>query len=258
MHHNTAGYSGTAANAVWVHHNNFFDNALGFTTDVFTAAGHPGFPQDSDLIEHNNFYSNNFNPYVAQPPETEVIPTIPVPVGTGLWIAGGNNNELRNNHFYDNWRRGIMLFSVPDLFVCGENPIAGGNQQHGCDESKISTSYRNRFHHNVMGISPDGVRDPNGLDFWWDEFANNTNNCWYDNTGSGGTRESIKADPPIGPAPGQNIPTFLPEECSTSTGLGLGQDKEQELLSCFAYFEFDADTPCTWFTTPSEPGRRAK
>ena len=63
MHHNVAGYSGTAANAVWIHHNNFYDNALGFTTDVFTAAGHPGYPQDSDLIEHNNFYSNNFNPY---------------------------------------------------------------------------------------------------------------------------------------------------------------------------------------------------
>ena len=48
------------------HHNNFYDNALGFTTDVFTAPGHPGFPQDSDLIEHNNFYANNFNPYDAE------------------------------------------------------------------------------------------------------------------------------------------------------------------------------------------------
>ena len=63
MHHSSAGYSGTAANAVWLHHNNFYDNALGFTTDVFTAAGHPGFPQDSDLVENNNFFSNNFNPY---------------------------------------------------------------------------------------------------------------------------------------------------------------------------------------------------
>ena len=65
MHHSTAGYSGTAANAVWIHHNDFYDNANGFTTDVFTAAGHPGFPQDSDLIENNEFYSNNFNPYLA-------------------------------------------------------------------------------------------------------------------------------------------------------------------------------------------------
>jgi hypothetical protein len=256
MHHNTAGYSGTASNAVWVHHNNFYDNALGFTTDVFTAAGHPGFPQDSDLIEHNNFYSNNFNPFLPQPPEEEVIPTIPVPVGTALWIAGGNNNELRNNHFWDNWRRGIMLFSVPDLFVCGDNPVAGGNQQHGCDQSQISTSYRNRFHDNVMGQTPEGQRDPNGLDFWWDEAAANTNNCWYDNVGRDGTRESIVADPAIGPTPHQNTPTFLPEECSTSVGNPLGSDKVGELLSCFANFDQGADTPCTWFDTPAEPGRR--
>src|ERR671932_364198 len=62
-HHNAAGYSGTDGNAVHLDNNDFYDNALGFTTDVFTAAGHPGFPQDSDLIEHNDFNSNNFNPY---------------------------------------------------------------------------------------------------------------------------------------------------------------------------------------------------
>ena len=64
-HHNASGYSGTDGNSTHINNNNFYDNALGFTTDVFTAPGHPGFPQDSDLIEKNNFYSNNFNPYVA-------------------------------------------------------------------------------------------------------------------------------------------------------------------------------------------------
>src|SRR5919201_1987162 len=108
MHHSAAGFSGTHGNA-----------------------GH---------IEHNNFYSNNFNPYVKQDPKTEVEPDIPVPVGTGLWIAGGNNNTIRNNHFYDNWRRGTMIFTVPDAFVCGDNPIAGGNQQHGCNEDETNTS----------------------------------------------------------------------------------------------------------------------
>ena len=72
MHHSTIGYSGTSANAVWMHHNDFYDNALGFSTDVFTAAGHPGFPQDSDLIEDNEIYSNNFNPYL---PGSDVVPT---------------------------------------------------------------------------------------------------------------------------------------------------------------------------------------
>ena len=249
MHHSTAGYSGTAANAVHIHDNNFYDNALGFTTDVFTAAGHPGYPQDSDLIEHNNFFSNNFNPYEEG---SDVVPTIPVPVGTGLWIAGGNNNELRGNHFYDNWRRGAMLFAVPDAFVCGDGPTANGNQQHGCNPTQVNTSFRNRFHDNVMGVSPKGVTDPNGLDFWWDQFAGNTDNCWYDNTGPDGTRASLTADPPINPvAADTSVPGFLPEDCDTS--VGTGGDNDAELLSCLAAFDEDAGTPCDWFTTPPEP-----
>ncbi len=111
MRHNAAGYSGTDGNAVWLHHNNLYDNANGFTTDVFTASGHPGFPQDSDLLEKNKFYSNNFNPYL---PSSDIDPTVPMPVGTGMWIAGGNGNTIRNNWFFDNWRRGTMLFAVPE------------------------------------------------------------------------------------------------------------------------------------------------
>jgi hypothetical protein len=234
-HHNAAAWSGTSGNAVWVHHNDFYDNALGLTTDVFTASGHPGFPSDSLLIEHNNFYSNNFNPYAEG---SDVEPTVPFPVGTGMWIAGGNNMTVRYNRFWDNWRRGAMLFAVPDAFVCG--PAAGGNEQAGCDESTVSTSYRNRFHDNVMGIDPQGRRDPNGTDFWWDEFLNNTNNCWYANVGSDGTEASVTSDP-----------DRLPSDCATSRGLG-NPVHEAELLQCFAGIT-TGSTPCPWFTTPPEP-----
>lgn len=235
-HHNASGYSGTASNAVHIHHNNFYDNALGFTTDVFTAAGHPGFPQDSDLVENNNFYSNNFNPYLKG---SDVDPSVPVPVGTGMWIAGGNNNTIRNNHFWDNWRRGTMLFSVPDSFVCGAGN--NGNEQAGCDEKKISTSYRNRYYDNVMGRNPAGQRDPNGTDFWWDSFAGNTNNCWYSNTGKDGTAASITSEP-----------SNLPSDCATSMGTG-GPAQESELLGCFADFSAAHSGTCPWFKTPPEP-----
>jgi Right handed beta helix region len=238
---------------VWVHHNDFYDNALGFSTDVFTAAGHPGFPQDSDLIEHNEFYSNNFNPYEEdQPEDTEVVPTVPVPVGTGLWIAGGNNNTVRDNRFWDNWRRGTMVFSVPDAFVCGDNPVAGGNQQHGCDESEVNTSFDNEHRDNVMGIAPDGTKDPNGLDFWWDQFAGNTGNCWVDNVGIDGDRDSLTTDPPLFPVPGTSTPQFLPEDCATSNGTS-DPPAESELLDCFVAFTTETETACTWFTTPPEP-----
>jgi hypothetical protein len=234
-HHNASGFSATAGNAIWVHDNNFYDNALGFTTDVFTAAGHPGFPDDSDLIERNNFYSNNFNPYVKG---SDVDPSVPVPVGTGLWIAGGNNHTIRNNRFYDNWRRGTMLFSVPDQFVCG--PAAGGNEQAGCDPSKISTSHRNKFYGNFMGTGPDGKPDPNGTDFWWDNFADNRNNCWYDNKGKNGTPASITS-----------APANLPSNCATSVGTGDAA-QEAELLGCLAAVS-SGGKDCPWFTTPPEP-----
>ncbi len=235
-HHNTSGYSGTAANAVHIHDNNFYDNALGFTTDVFTAAGHPGFPQDSDLVENNNFYSNNFNPYVAG---SDVEPSVPVPVGTGIWIAGGNNNTVRNNHFWDNWRRGTMLFAVPDSTVCG--PAADGNEQAGCDPAKVSTSYRNRYYGNTMGRTPSGTVDRNGTDFWWDNFTNNTNNCWYSNTGTDGTGASITS-----------VPSNLPSDCESSRGTG-GPAQEAELLGCLADFSYAHSGSCPWFTTPREP-----
>jgi hypothetical protein len=252
-HHNSGGYSGTDGNAVHLHNNNFYDNALGFTTDVFTAAGHPGFPQQSDLIENNNFYSNNFNPYR---PSSDVVPSVPLPVGTGLWIAGGNDNVVRNNHFYDNWRRGVMVFAVPDQLVCGPTGI-NPEQLPGCNPEKVppSTSYRNQFYGNVMGIAPNATVLPNGTgevatgrtDFWWDQYAGNTGNCWHDNVGKDGTAAGVTSTPA---AP------LLPSACDeTSRGTG-GAAQEQELTACFAAIEKKEENEpptCPWFTTPSKP-----
>jgi hypothetical protein len=248
-HHNTGGYSGTDGNAVWVHDDNFYDNALGFTTDVFTAAGHPGFPQDSDLVEKNNFYSNNFNPYTE---DSDVAPTVPLPVGTGLWIAGGNDDVVRKNHFFDNWRRGVMLFAVPDQLVCGPEGVEP-SQLAGCNPTAAppSTSYRDQFYENVMGISPDGTVLPNGTgdvstgrtDFWWDQYVGNTGNCWHDNLGPDGTPSTVTSTP---------IAPLLPSKCdATSVGTG-GAAQEAELLGCFADITFDTKQ-CPWFTTPSQP-----
>jgi hypothetical protein len=261
MHHNMLGYSGTAANAVWIHDNDFYDNALGLVTDVITAAGHPGFPQDSDRIENNELYSNNFNPYVDQPAETEVVPTLPIPVGTAMWILGGNNDEFRNNYVWDNWRRGVMLSSVQDSLVCGDNPIANGNMQAGCNPNAppdpASTSYRNRFHDNVMGRSPGGQVLPNGngnvaqgrTDFWWDQWLGSKTNCWYANAGKDGTPASLTSTPP---AP--LLPTSCDPLTSTGTGGAFGQDAE--VYHCFVAYLATGDFPaeaCDWFVTPPKP-----
>ncbi|HEY1591774.1 MAG TPA: right-handed parallel beta-helix repeat-containing protein [Solirubrobacteraceae bacterium] len=242
--HNLAGYSGTDGSGTHIDHDNFYDNSLGFTTDVFTAPGHPGFPQQGDLIEYNNFYSNNFNPYVAG---SDIAPSEPEPVGTGLWIAGGNDDVVRYNHFYDNWRRGAMLFAVPDATVCGPAPVGSSIPVPGCDPKKFSTSYNDRFYGNVMGVAPNGTVEPNGTDFWWDAYATNTGNCWYGNTA----------------APGRSVttsPSGLPgcdggAQPWTSTGTGDPQN-EGELLSCFAAIEAGGGynpATCPWFATPAKP-----
>lgn len=209
--------------------------------------------------------SNNFNLYlpICGPGESpgpygpdqgcsDVVPTVPEPVGTGLWIAGGNHKIIRNNHFWDNWRRGTMLFAVPDQFVCGPAGVDPALLA-GCDPAKVppSTSYNNEFYGNVMGQAPDGTKARNGVDFWWDSFPSNTGNCWHDNTGINGDRASLTSFPLQSPVAGASVPGFLPEDCSTSIGTG-GPTQEAELLGCFAAFTFDADV-CDWFATPAKP-----
>ncbi|RNL63666.1 hypothetical protein EFK50_07945 [Nocardioides marmoriginsengisoli] len=249
-HHNTSGFSGTNSHGTRIIQNNFYDNALGYTTDVFTAAGHPGFPQSGNVVEENNFYSNNFNPYK---PGSDVSPFIPAPVGTGLWLAGGNDNVVRNNRFFDNWRRGTMLFAVPDATVCG--PILGDTKTPipGCKIAGISTSYGNDQYGNKMGVAPSGAVKPNGLDFWWDSFPGNTGNCFWGNTA----------------APGKKVtsnPGSLPN-CSNgtkpNTSIGLGNlTGEVELLACLAGLQLGkypggTDAICSWSKTPAKPGSAA-
>jgi hypothetical protein len=234
VHHNTLGYSGTMGNATHVYKNNFYDNGTGITTDSFFAGGHPGYPQDSAIFENNRIYSNNFNSYVKG---TDVIPKVPIPVGTGILIAGGNNNQIRGNQIWDNWRRGAMLMSVPD--AASDN--VGAN----------STSHRNQFHDNVVGVAPGGARMPNGVDFWWDNAPGNRDNCFFNNG-------KASTDPP---AP------FMPTNCkNTSSGL-FYPSRGPELSGCAANLftgdqvrsgsgsnpNYDANQ-CNWFRTPPKPG----
>ena len=245
-HHNTGGFSGTDSHGTRIYSNNFYDNALGFTTDVFTAPGHPGFPQHGNVIERNNFYSNNFNPFVAG---SDVEPFIAAPVGTGLWLAGGNANIVRENRFFDNWRRGTMLFAVPDATVCGPPPVGSSTPVPGCNPLGISTSYDNQQYKNIMGVDKQGKAKPNGVDFWWDSFLGNTGNCWWSNTAASGKQVTTS-------------PAGLPS-CSNgsspNTSIGTSYaPNELELVACLAGFTVSGypsgnGTICTWSATPPKP-----
>src|SRR5436190_19495679 len=106
--------SGTMGNAVHIVQNNVYDNAAGLVTDSFYAGGHPGFPQSGAVFEKNNVYSNNFNDYhypKGYPNRRKVESSTGVPLGTGILIAGGNTDVVRDNRIYNNWSRGTMLLA---------------------------------------------------------------------------------------------------------------------------------------------------
>ena len=250
-HHNNLGYSGTMGNATHVVDNNFYDNTTGIATDSFFAGGHPGYPQDSSVFEGNRIYSNNFNVYA---PGSDVKSAVPVPIGVGILIAGGNYDMVRGNYIYDNWRRGTMLLAVPDAISCAPNPDEGAPP---CTpQGAATTSNGNRYYDNVMGRTPDGRQMPNGVDFWWDEFPTNRGNCWYRNIGSNGTTAGITSDPSPPPVEGTSLPKFLPEDCGAPTNMGVGDPRKEAVLgACVADFaegSYDA-TVCDWFAPPPKP-----
>jgi hypothetical protein len=246
-HHNTIGYSGTAGDSIYVHDSRFHHNSAGLTTDSF-ASGHPGMPQDCARFENNRVYSNNVNyfndkrdEYCRKTPPKErnrriVCPSFQVPVGTGLLIAGGNDNVVKDNSFFDNWRNGVRLLHVPSA--------ARGEPEEGID-----TSFRNSFVDNRMSLRPDGTRDPNGqnprkgdgfADFWWDEQG--SGNCWRGNVGPGGSRPVDNGFPQHCPVITPPTPVGSPKKMASQAPCATWDPKS------------NPDPPgCDWFNTPPEP-----
>jgi hypothetical protein len=233
---NTLGYSGTAGNSTYVHDNKFHDNAAGLTTDSF-ASGHPGMPQECFDWERNEIYSNNNNvfsaerqnyciatPFVQRKKEI-VCPQFQAPVGTGVLIAGGNRNLLKDNFIYDNWRVGAFLLGVPAAIRNDNDPA---HQQ--------DTSNQNHFEGNTMGTTPGGTRMPNGLDFEWDS------------SGQGNCYEANKTE-------SASVPSSLPG----CPGSRIYQPADPSVLApqvpCTAWDPNNNPRPagCDWFDTPPKP-----
>jgi hypothetical protein len=251
---NTIGWSGTAGNGIYTHDSKFHDNAAGITTDSF-AGGHPGMPQDCSKWERNEIYSNNLDLYndardrycfeedrpIHMRNPKVVCPAFGVPVGTGLLIAGGNENIIRNNRIWDNWRAGVMQLWVPSAFR-GTDPTGQSQNSGPAYETQTDTSNGNRMQANVMGVTPKGVRDTNGKDFWWDEEG--SENCWTANRAGAGN--AITSDPPLLPdCPGSSVHTPTNPAKLAVLAACATWDPQDDLLQ---------DPPgCDWFTVPPQP-----
>ena len=123
---------------------------------------------------------------------------------------------------------------------------------------------------NQMGLAPEGFKfprtvsdfgnahsngqagrvQPNGVDFWWDEFEGNTNHCWFNNKGPDGTAGSI-----TGPGAG-DPPDNLPSNCNN-----VGPGDLTKIVIEFDCAEGpDEDTGplvCPWWQVPPKPGSAA-
>jgi hypothetical protein len=248
-HHNALGFSGTAGNSVYFHDNEVFANGAGYVTDSFVP-NHPGMPQDHAWLTGNRIYGNNTNFYEnvqgADAPcqrdkpaergyeQGVVCPAFPVPVGTGVLIAGGNRNLLEANEIYDNWRNGVMLFWVPAAL------------RNEYDLDQFDTSNGNRFVNNRLGFAPGDLTQPNGLDFWWDDQG--VRNCWQDNTSVRGA-VTHNATSPLG------LPSCTGSGSVSTVGNAV---KSATLVPCATYDREDNPDPegCDWFDTPPEPEGR--
>ena len=170
-YHNVIGYSGTQGNYIWVHDNEFYDNATGLTSDSET--DHPNYPQEHLTLERNEFYDNNFNVYAADSDVFSVFGDgLYIPVGTGVLLASGNWNLVQNNQIWGHDRYGVWLGTGQALVV---GPTS--------DPPALPyLSSNNTFIANRMYPS-DGVEgEQNAVDFAWD--GGGINNCWEGNTRS--------------------------------------------------------------------------
>ena len=194
MHHNALGFSGTQGNSVWMHDNEFTDNAIGISYD--TENDHVNPPQRASLIERNWVHHNNFDVYA----ESTDVPVggpgrdfFHYPVGTGVWLVGGEDNWFSENRIHDNGRLGVLLAANP-----AEAPVPAEVHGNSFVDNLIGTAAGEGAGPNATSFPPSPGYPPGGSDFYWDETGNN--NCWGPNEGV------EKTDPPElpGPCPFEN------------------------------------------------------
>jgi hypothetical protein len=224
---NLIGYAGTAGDSVYVHDNEFNANSTGAILDSDTQAA--GTPQNHAMFVANRVFGNNADFYQGC---HAVCPSRAVPVGTGLLLAGGDENTYAGNIVYDNWRYGVAQYWVPADRRGERDPAKRRDNSHG-----------NRYVGNLMGVTPSGDPAPNGVDFWWDEQG--LRNCWQNNASSSGTLSSDPAVLPTCDRPSSAGPYIL-EGNPAKTGV---------VAACATYRPGAPDPGCDWLRSPARPAR---
>ena len=212
---------------MYVHDNQFNGNSTGAMLDSSVQA--LGMPQNHAMFVANRVFDNNADYYHGC---RSRCPRRAVPVGTGMLLAGGDENTYASNLVYDNWRYGVAQFWIPASRRGETDPARQRDTSHG-----------NRYVGNLMGVTPSGTPAPNGTDFWWDEQGDG--NCWQSNASPSGP---VHSDPAV-------LPT-CDRPSSGGPYAAAGNPSKTSVVTACAAFTPGRPTPkgCDWLTPPARPG----
>jgi len=239
MHDNALGFSGTQGTSVQIIDSDAYDNAIGLSFD--SEVDHPNFPQRYSVIEGNRIHDNNLDVYAADagtPVGGPGYGFFRYPVGTGMWIVGGEHNVIRNNYIYDNGRFGIVLFFNP--FEDPPGPVGP------------ATARFNEVTQNFFGIDPTGTPVPNSTALPpGGDYARGGSDVFWDENGEGNCADGQAT----GSGPVTRDPVAYPACPNASPAPALPPDKLNLLLSCIleerpagsgVYHTADTAYPCPW------------
>ena len=184
--------SGTAGNGTWTHDNDFHDNAAGIANDSF-APGHPGMPQDCSKWTDNEIHSNNVNLFedaneallhrhaVREAPQEGRLPGLP----------GRRRHRL---HVLRRQRQHHRRATTSTTSTATASASSASRPRRAARRTRPSTTTpptATAYTGNTSASGPDGTRDRNGLDVYWDEQG--LRNCWQDNQTAPGVE--LTSDP---------------------------------------------------------------
>lgn len=100
---NYLGYSGTNATGVVIRNSTWVHNGAGIVPNTLPTEDFP--PNRGTYIIHNVVRANNYETV----PEAGFSSTAGIPFGTGVFLAGVQNNTVRNNVITNNKRYGVLV-----------------------------------------------------------------------------------------------------------------------------------------------------
>ena len=237
---NVLGYSGTNSKYVKIIESAFYNNGAGIVPNTLDSEGFE--PNGWNVFERNDVFWNNYNYFLAGSAFHTVSgglgqlagATVNYPTGVGIVLYGGDENIVRDNNVFGNYKWGIASFSGPgEVFVANV----------GDDAKNIN----NEIVENTMGR--EGA-DPNGeFDFWND--ATGAGNCW------GGNSPAASFAPGNGSTPLSTIypacpqPKVLSDQAKSlniSAGLqiNLGDESDPKTILGYAGSTPAQNQQCTW------------